>query len=173
MINIAQIFEKSQVKRKIPRIKPGDTVRVYQKVATEAKKTVKKKEKKEETGQDAKQERIQIFEGTVIKVHGGYGINGTFTVRKISENIGVEKTFPFHLPTLTKIEVIKRGKVRRAKLYYLRRREEKAARLKEKKMAAEELAKLKYEEESVEKDKPKEKIKKTQIKTSKKEEKTT
>ncbi|MNC69142.1 50S ribosomal protein L19 [compost metagenome] len=75
-------------------------------------------------------ERVQLFEGVVIKRHGG-GISETFTVRKISNGVGVERTFPLHSPKLEKIEVARRGKVRRAKLYYLRELRGKAARIKE------------------------------------------
>jgi len=116
-MDIIQEFEKKQVKRKIPLIKPGDTIKIHQKI------------------QEGDKERIQIFEGVVIKIRRGYGINGNITVRKISSGIGVEKTFPFHLPSIVKMEVIKRGKVRRAKLYYLRRLQEKAAKLKDKKLS--------------------------------------
>jgi len=122
-------FEQTQITKKIPDIRPGDTVRIHEKI--------KEKEK----------ERIQVFEGTVIRLKGGRGMSGTITVRKItSGGIGVERTYPCQLPALSKIEVVKRGKVRRAKLYYLRKKQEKEARLKEKKLTAEELGRLKYEE---------------------------
>jgi len=94
--------------KKIPDIKPGQTIKVYQKI-------------KEITGEENKEkERIQVFEGIVIAKSGGRGINATITVRKISEGIGVEKIFPLYSPTIEKIEVVKQAKVRRAKLYYLR-----------------------------------------------------
>ena len=96
-----QEFENSQIKRKIPTIKPGDTIKVHERI------------------KEGDKDRIQVFEGVVIKIHGGYGVNGNVTVRKITLGTGVEKTFPFHLPTIEKIEVVRRGEVRRAKLYYL------------------------------------------------------
>lgn len=91
-----------QVKKNIPEIKAGDRVRVHQKIKEGAK------------------ERIQVFEGLVLKVQHGKGINGTFTVRRISLGVGVEKTFPLHLPTIVKIEKVRSAKVRRAKLFYVR-----------------------------------------------------
>ncbi|MFZ6035559.1 MAG: 50S ribosomal protein L19 [Patescibacteria group bacterium] len=90
------------LKKDLPDIRPGHTVAVYQKI------------------KEGDKERTQKFEGMVIARTGGSGINGTITVRKISEGIGVEKIFPIHLPTITKIEVVKKAKVRRAKLNYLR-----------------------------------------------------
>ena len=95
-------FTKQYTKQNIPALRSGDTVRVHEKV-------------KEKEG-----ERIQIFEGVVIAVKHGKGITATFTVRKISGGIGVEKTYPLHSPIIQKIEVVKHDKVRRAKLYYLR-----------------------------------------------------
>ena len=109
-----------QLKKDLPEIKPGDTVRVYQKI----KETPKK-------GQEAK-ERIQVFEGEVLaKKHGG-GIEGTITVRKVVSGVGVERIFPIHSPSIEKIEPIRRGKARRAKLYYLRGAKGKKAKLKRK-----------------------------------------
>jgi large subunit ribosomal protein L19 len=105
-------FLKSQLKKDLPDIRPGDTVRVYQKI--------KEKDK----------ERIQIFEGLVLARKHGRGITSTITVRKVISGIGVERVFPIHSPTIEKIEVINRGKVRRAKLYYLRKAKGKKARLK-------------------------------------------
>ncbi|MBE3570627.1 MAG: 50S ribosomal protein L19 [Bacillales bacterium] len=103
---------KEQLRNDIPAFRPGDTVRVHVKVV------------------EGNRERIQVFEGVVIKRRGG-GISETFTVRKISYGVGVERTFPLHTPKIAKIEVVRRGKVRRAKLYYLRNLRGKAARIKE------------------------------------------
>lgn len=108
---VRQIGEE-QLRDDIPDFRPGDTVRVHVKVV------------------EGQRERIQVFEGVVIKRRGG-GISETFTVRKISYGVGVERTFPLHSPKLAKIEVVRRGKVRRAKLYYLRKLRGKAARIKE------------------------------------------
>ncbi|MFA5107799.1 MAG: 50S ribosomal protein L19 [Patescibacteria group bacterium] len=96
--------EQEQQKRKtdLPDLKPGLTVRVHQKV------------------KEGDKERIQVYEGLIIARHGGAGLNATMTVRKISEGIGVERIFPLHSPQIAKIEAVKQGKVRRAKLYYLR-----------------------------------------------------
>src|SRR5699024_6143327 len=96
----------------LPSFRPGDTLRVHVRII------------------EGTRERIQVFEGVVIKRRGG-GISETFTVRKISSGVGVERTFPLHTPKIEKIEVKRRGKVRRAKLYYLRELRGKAARIKE------------------------------------------
>ena len=106
-------FIQSQMKD-IPDVRPGDLVRVYQKI----KETPKKG--KPSTGQEDK-ERIQVFEGLVIARKHGKEMGATITVRKIISEVGVERIFPLHSPTLEKIEILKRGKVRRAKLYYLRK----------------------------------------------------
>jgi len=98
--------------KNIPEIKPGQTVRVYQRV------------------KEGNKERIQPFEGLVIAAKHGKGLNGTFTVRKISEGIGVERIYPLHSPAIDKIKVLKTSKVRRAKLYYMRERSGKRARMK-------------------------------------------
>lgn len=103
---------KEQLRTDLPAFRPGDTVRVHVKVI------------------EGTRERIQVFEGVVIKRRGG-GISETFTVRKISYGVGVERTFPVHTPKIAKLEVVRRGKVRRAKLYYLRNLRGKAARIKE------------------------------------------
>lgn len=103
---------KEQLRTDLPEFRPGDTVRVHVKVV------------------EGTRERIQVFEGVVIKRRGG-GISETFTVRKVSYGVGVERTFPLHTPKIEKIEVVRRGKVRRAKLYYLRNLRGKAARIKE------------------------------------------
>jgi large subunit ribosomal protein L19 len=108
---IAEIT-KEQLRTDLPEFRPGDTVRVHVKVV------------------EGNRERIQIFEGVVIKRRGG-GISETFTVRKVSYGVGVERTFPVHTPKIAKLEVVRRGKVRRAKLYYLRNLRGKAARIKE------------------------------------------
>ncbi|NQV12857.1 MAG: 50S ribosomal protein L19 [Parcubacteria group bacterium] len=148
-MDLLQEFEKKQAKRKIPSIRPGDTIKVHQKV------------------EEGDKQRIQIFEGVVIKIHRGFGINGNVTVRKIASGVGVEKTFPFHLPSINKIEVVKRGKVRRAKLYYLRRLQEKAARLKEKKMTEEMKQQLMFESDEEKKDQEAKKAKKKEEKDTK------
>ncbi len=103
---------KDQLRTEHPEFRAGDSVRLHVKII------------------EGTRERIQLFEGVVIKRRGG-GISETFTVRKISNGVGVERTFPLHTPKLAKIEVTRRGKVRRAKLYYLRSLHGKAARITE------------------------------------------
>lgn len=105
-------IQKEQMRQDLPEFRPGDTVRVHVKVV------------------EGQRERIQVFEGVVIARRGS-GLNETFTVRKVSYGVGVERIFPVHSPKIEKIEVVRRGKVRRAKLYYLRERVGKAARIKE------------------------------------------
>jgi len=105
--------EEGYLKKEIPDFKPGDTVRIHIRVI------------------EWDEERLQPFEGVVIRRKGG-GLRETFTVRKVTEGIGVERVFPLHSPSLAKIKVLRRGKVRRAKLYYLRGRRGKAARVEEK-----------------------------------------
>ncbi|MGO4887803.1 50S ribosomal protein L19 [Anaerobacillus sp. MEB173] len=112
MNNIIREITKEQLKTDLPTFRPGDTVRVHVKVV------------------EGTRERIQVFEGVVIK-RRGTGVSETFTARKISYGVGVERTFPLHSPKIDKIEVMRRGKVRRAKLYYLRALRGKAARIKE------------------------------------------
>ena len=112
MSNIISELEKQHYKTDIPDFKPGDTVRAHVRVV------------------EGTRERIQAFEGVVIR-RRGYGLKETFTLRRISYGVGVERTFPIHAPKVDKIEVIRRGRVRRAKLYYLRQRTGKAARIKE------------------------------------------
>jgi large subunit ribosomal protein L19 len=116
-------INKDQLKNNLPDIRPGDTIKVYQKISE----TIKKG-KKEET-----KERIQAFEGRVIARKHGKGINSTITVRRVVSGIGVEKIFPIHLPLIEKIEIIKKGRPRKAKLYYLREAKGKRARLKREK----------------------------------------
>ena len=111
-MDMMKTFTEKFTKENAPEVKIGDTVRVSLKV------------------KEGNRERIQIFEGTVIaKKHGG--IEETFTVRRLSYGIGVEKVFPVHAPSIEKVEVVRHGKVRRAKLYYLRKRVGKAAKVKE------------------------------------------
>lgn len=103
--------------KKMPAIKPGATVKVYQKIAEGGK------------------ERVQMFQGLVIRVSAGAGVDKTFTVRKMVEGVGVEKIFPMHTPTIEKVVVVKQGKVRRAKLYYMRDLQGKSTRLRETELA--------------------------------------
>ena len=114
-MNLLEIIDKEQMKDEIPAFRPGDTVRVHVRVSERGK------------------ERIQVFEGVVIRLRRG-AKRSTFTVRKISFGVGVERIFPLHSPNVAKIDVIRRGKVRRAKLYYLRKLRGKAARIKEKRV---------------------------------------
>ena len=112
MSKIIEAITKSQLRSDIPEFKAGDTVRVHGRIV------------------EGGRERIKQFEGVVIKRRGG-GISATYTVRTISNGVGVERTFPVHTPKVEKIEVVRKGKVRRAKLYYLRNLRGKAARIKE------------------------------------------
>ena len=112
MNDIIKSIEAEQLKAEVPQFSVGDTVKVYGKI------------------KEGNRERIQVFEGTVIKRQNG-GVRETFTVRKNSNGIGVEKTWPLHSPSVENVEVVRRGKVRRAKLYYLRTRVGKAAKVKE------------------------------------------
>ena len=112
MSDIIRELEKEQLRTDLPKLEIGDTVRVFVKVI------------------EGSRERIQNFEGTVIKMQGG-GIRKTFTVRRLSYGIGVERTFPYNSPRIGRIEVVRHGKVRRAKLYYLRDRVGKAAKVAE------------------------------------------
>ena len=112
MNEIIKKIEDAQLKAEVSQFNVGDTVKVYAKV------------------KEGNRERTQVFEGTVLKRQNG-GIKETFTVRKTSNGIGVEKTWPFHSPIVEKIEVVRCGKVRRAKLNYLRQRVGKAAKVKE------------------------------------------
>ena len=111
-MDLMQAFTQKHLKAEAPQVQVGDTIRVHLKV------------------KEGNRERIQVFEGTVIaKKHGG--ITETITVRRISYGVGVEKVFPVHSPSIDKIEVVRNGAVRRAKLYYLRGRVGKAAKIKE------------------------------------------
>jgi len=112
-MDIIRTIEKEQMKKDLPELNVGDTVRVHVKVV------------------EGNRERLQAFEGVIIRKKGG-GIRETFTVRRVSYGIGVERTFPVHSPKIDHIDVIRRGKVRRAKLYYLRDRVGKAAKVKDK-----------------------------------------
>ena len=112
MSNIIDVLEQEQLKNDLPAFRPGDTVQVHVKVVEGAR------------------ERIQVYEGVVIKIKGG-GIRETFTVRRVAYGVGVERTFPLHSPRIDKIVVKREGKVRRAKLYYLRNLTGKASRIKE------------------------------------------
>ena len=111
MNNIIEAFANEQLKNEIPSFNVGDTVRVHNRI------------------KEGNRERIQMFEGFVLKIQNG-GLGKTFTVRKISSGVGVEKTFPIHSPMIEKVEVTKRGAVRRAKLNYMRQRTGKAAKIK-------------------------------------------
>jgi large subunit ribosomal protein L19 len=111
-MNKVDLVEKPRLREDLPDFRPGDTLRVHVRVA------------------EAGRERIQVFQGVVIARQGG-GLRETFTVRKVSFGVGVERTFPLHAPTVARIEVLSRGRVRRAKLYYLRERRGKRARIRE------------------------------------------
>ena len=112
IMNIIEVLEQEQLRSDIPDFRAGDTVKVFVKVV------------------EGTRERVQLFEGVVISRSGG-GVREMFTVRRISSGVGVERTFPMHSPRLEKIEVARRGIVRRAKLYYLRNLTGKAARIRE------------------------------------------
>ncbi|MCF8144469.1 MAG: 50S ribosomal protein L19 [Deltaproteobacteria bacterium] len=112
-MNIMEALEKEQMRVDIPDFRPGDTVRVHARI------------------KEGEKERIQMFQGVVIRKRKGT-TGATFTVRKVSYNIGVERIFPLHSPVIDKIEIVTRGKVRRGRLYYLRNLRGKAARIKEK-----------------------------------------
>ena len=111
-MNIIEVLEQEQLRSDIPEFKAGDTVKVYCKIV------------------EGTRERVQLFEGVVIS-RSGSGVRENFTVRRISYGVGVEKVFPLHAPTIEKVETVRKGKVRRAKLYYLRNRVGKAAKVKE------------------------------------------
>lgn len=112
-MDVIRAIEQQQIKQDIPDFKPGDNVKVHYRIT------------------EGNRERIQVFQGDVIRRHGESS-RETFTVRKISFSVGVERTFPVHSPKIEKIEVVRKGKVRRSKLYYLRDKVGKAAKIKEK-----------------------------------------
>jgi large subunit ribosomal protein L19 len=112
MNELIRSIEAEQLRSDLPNFRVGDTVKVHVKV------------------KEGTRERIQIFEGTVLKKQNG-GLRETFTVRRVAYNVGVERTFPLHAPIIDKIDIVRRGKVRRAKLFYLRNRVGKAAKVKE------------------------------------------
>ena len=112
-MDLVKVLAEQQIKSDLPELKVGDTVKVHQKI------------------KEGNRERIQIFEGTIIAMKHA-GINKSVTVRRVSYGVGVEKTFPVHSPNIAKFEVTRHGKVRRAKLYYLRGRVGKAAKVREK-----------------------------------------
>ena len=112
-MDLIKAFTNEQMKTEVPQIKIGDSVCVHNRI------------------KEGTRERIQLFEGTVIAKHGA-GISETFTVRRVSYGCGVEKTFPIHSPNVVKVDTVRTGKVRRAKLYYLRDRVGKASKVKEK-----------------------------------------
>ena len=112
-MNVVDMIVKDYMKTDVPEFKVGDTVKVHIKI------------------KEGNRERVQLFEGFVLKMQNG-GLSQTFTVRRISSGVGVEKTFPMHSPMIEKIEVVRKGAVRRAKLNYMRERTGKAARIKSK-----------------------------------------
>ena len=122
-MNKTDLVDKLYLRTDLPPFRPGDTVKVHVRVV------------------EAGRERVQVFQGVVIRRQGG-GLQETFTVRKISFGVGVERTFPLHSPSIAKLEVVSRGKVRRAKLYYLRERRGKKARIRERRVEGEELLSL-------------------------------
>ena len=120
-MNKTDLVDAPYLRTDLPEFRPGDTVKVHVRVV------------------EAGRERIQVFQGVVIRRQGG-GLQETFTVRKISFGVGVERTFPLHSPSIGKLEVVSRGHVRRAKLYYLRERRGKKARIRERRLGEDELA---------------------------------
>jgi len=113
-MNVIDMVEEEMLRKDLVGFQPGDTVRVHVKV------------------KEGEKERLQAFEGVVMRLRKG-GLGSTFTVRKMTYGVGVERTFPLHSPMIEKVEVVRKGQVRRAKLYYLRKLKGKAARIKEKK----------------------------------------
>jgi large subunit ribosomal protein L19 len=111
-MQITDVVERAQLRDDLPDFRPGDTVKVHVRVV------------------EGSRERIQVFQGFVLRRQGG-GLRETFTVRKVSFGVGVERTFPVHSPSIAKVELVTRGDVRRAKLYYLRERTGRAAKIKE------------------------------------------
>ena len=115
-MQITDVVERAQLRDDLPDFRPGDTVKVHVRVV------------------EGSRERIQVFQGFVLRRQGG-GLRETFTVRKVSFGVGVERTFPVHSPSIAKVELVTRGDVRRAKLYYLRELRGKAAKIKERREA--------------------------------------
>jgi large subunit ribosomal protein L19 len=113
-MNVIEELEKEQMRKDLPPFRPGDTVKVHVRV------------------KEAEKERIQVFEGVVIRKRKG-GNRASFTVRKVSYGVGVERIFPFHSPVVDKVEVVQKGRIRRSRLYYLRDLKGKAARIREEK----------------------------------------
>ena len=128
-MNKTDLVEKPRLREDLPDFRSGDSLRVHARVA------------------EAGRERIQVFQGVVIRRQGG-GLRETFTVRKVSFGVGVERTYPVHSPTIAKIEVVSRGRVRRAKLYYLRQRRGKSARIRERREAGPPRASARRREEA-------------------------
>jgi large subunit ribosomal protein L19 len=116
-MQITDVAERAQLRDDLPDFRPGDTVKVHVRVV------------------EGSRERIQVFQGFVLRRQGG-GLRETFSVRKVSFGVGVERTFPVHSPSIAKVELVSRGDVRRAKLYYLRERTGRAAKIKEKRSPA-------------------------------------
>lgn len=114
-MNVIEQLQREQMRMDLPAFSAGDTVRVHVKI------------------REGDKERIQVFQGVVISKRKG-GVNATFTVRKVSYGVGVERIFPFHSPIIDKVELVTHGRVRRAKIYYLRKLRGKAARIREKRM---------------------------------------
>ena len=114
-MQVIKQLEREQMRLDMPAFSPGDTVRVHVKI------------------REGDKERIQVFQGVVISKRKG-GMNATFTVRKVSYGVGVERIFPIHSPIIDKVEIVTRGRVRRAKIYYLRKLRGKAARIREKRL---------------------------------------
>lgn len=130
-MNAVELVEKKFLKSKLPEFRPGDTIQVHVRVKEREKESAKAKDKDKEK----EKERIQVFEGVVIGMRGR-GVQSSFVVRKISFGVGVERIFPLHSPSIDKIKVVKKGRVRRAKLYYLREKTGKAAKIREKSQTA-------------------------------------
>jgi large subunit ribosomal protein L19 len=130
-MNVIQQLEKEQQKQKVPALRAGDTVRVHAKVV------------------EGTRERIQVFEGTVIRVTGG-GLRQNFTVRRVTHGVGVERTFMIHSPRIDKIDVLRHGDVRQGRLYYLRGKVGRAARIRERRRLVAEDADAEEAEQSPE-----------------------
>lgn len=131
-MNKTDLVDKAYLRADLPEFRPGDTVKVHVRVV------------------EAGRERVQVFQGVVIRRQGG-GIRETFTVRKVSFGVGVERTFPVHSPTIAKLEVVTKGRVRRAKLYYLRERRGRKARIRERREdVATEVARIEATDEDAE-----------------------